>query len=177
MAIAKYNVTVANWAASEPCDIHNMLNAVELSLRFTRSTLINNAGLSMEQEGWIYSQSRSLLSSLTETRMKTINAYRSWSFIGIVEELTKICKDIPRGHEMVPEEFLAIRPRGGSRRAPGAGLYFPIIQSLTDLKYVIRQQQNVEQHAVRFRLQLTPMLGSHDYPFSTAASGLNSLQQ
>ena len=101
MAMARYNVTAANWSAFESCAVSNMPLAVGLSLRFTRFILINKfVSLSREQEAWIRSQLRSILSCLME-KMTVVTDPNAWFILTwIVEDLEKICSDVSRAHEM-----------------------------------------------------------------------------
>ena len=145
-AVATYNVTVVDWPAynlKRPQAIVKILKAVRLSLQFTRLILINNAGLPREQEARIRNQSRSLLSYLTE-KMATVTNKDIWTtFAYIADQLIDTCKDVSRGYEMVPEEFLDIR-------MPSEVLGDDLMQgfvtsSLDHLKSVIQQQRNYEE--------------------------------
>ena len=168
--VAMYKLTVADWDASNGVDVVDILRAVQLSLQFTRSILVNNTSqsLSKEQETSIRSQSRMLLSSLTE-KMATAtwpNGITSYIFLRIVEELAETCGEVSRGYEMVPDRFLSIpvpieafedhwiRRRGNA------------LQGLDLLKFVVQQQgkhkrHHEEWHVVRDSLRFRATLCSN----------------
>ncbi|KAM5543416.1 hypothetical protein V8D89_002667, partial [Ganoderma adspersum] len=152
MAVARYNVQ-EHWVASEERDVWHKLLTVRMSLGCTRWVLINNHSLTGEQEAWIRHETRSLLSSLTE-KMTTATAPETFWFVfafRVIEPLTTICREVSRGHEMVPGELLAIQKdwlcdAASSDRWSDKGY---LNHSFDDLKKAILEQKHQDQHAVR----------------------------
>ncbi|KAI1787537.1 hypothetical protein LXA43DRAFT_1098170 [Ganoderma leucocontextum] len=159
MAAARYNVE--HWVAPDEDDVRHKLWTIKGSLRCTQSALINNVGLSWEQEGWIRDETRSLLSSLTE-KMATIDG-ASWRFyfaIHVVAPLATTCKEVSGGYEMVPEGlFLTwqqiLLPDKASREEWAGNA---LNEDFNNLKSIIRQQKHDrKQHGKPcFRTQQPP---------------------
>ncbi|PIL23224.1 hypothetical protein GSI_14533 [Ganoderma sinense ZZ0214-1] len=106
MAMSRYNVE--HWLASDEQDAAwRTLLTVRMSLECTRWILTNNLGLTGAQEAWIRSETRSLLCSITE-KLEAASAESFWLAFGswCVHPLTATCKEVSRGHEMVPDELV-----------------------------------------------------------------------
>ena len=164
MAMARHNITVVDWPKSSPRDNENKPWAVCFSLKFTRLMLINNANLSKEQEAWIRTQLRRLLSCLVEKMTATLTDADFRRVLRLISfHLNDLCRDVPRSYEMVPDQFLFIESPISFNSNEDLG--FPGLHSTLEMYYLntaIRRlqqsKQHPEQHTVRRSIILRAVL-------------------
>ena len=155
MAMARYNVMAVDWDTSSPRDSENKPWAVCLSLQFTSSMLVNNAGLSIEQEAWIRTQLRRLLSCLMEKMTETLTDVDFRRILRLISfGLNDLCRDVSRAYEMVPDQFLFIESPisfNSSEDLDFPGLYetWEPYYLNTTIRRLQQSKQYPEQHTVR----------------------------